>query len=112
MGNVFVDSAKGKVRLLSHPVLYLSKYIIVNKTDYYYNLAAVTQRGAWKPWILFMLDAVEVTASMSNELINEIVGQMTATLEHGKKHVKWYTKEVNEALFHQPYSRAKMMAML
>jgi Fic family protein len=26
-------------------VLYLSKYIIVNKTDYYYNLAGVTQQG-------------------------------------------------------------------
>jgi Fic family protein len=93
--------------LLSQPVLYLSKYIIVNKTDYYHNLAGVTQRGAWKSWILYMLDAVEVTATMSNELINEIVSQMKATLDHGKKHIKWYTKEVNETLFHQPYSRLK-----
>jgi Fic family protein len=95
--------------LLSQPVLYLSKYIIINKTDYYYNLAAVTQRSAWKSWILYMLDAVEVTATISNELINEIVAQMKATLEHGKKHIKWYTKEVNEALFHQPYSRPKII---
>jgi Fic family protein len=71
--------------LLAQPVLYLSKYIIVNKTDYYYNLTAVTQRGVWKNWILYKLDAVEVTANMFNELINEIVGQMRATLEHGKK---------------------------
>jgi Fic family protein len=96
-------------QLLSQPVLYLSKYIIVNKTDYYYNLAGVTQRGAWKPWILYMLDAVEVTANMSNELINEIVAQMKATLDHGKKHIKWYSKEVNEVLFHQPYSRLKTL---
>lgn len=93
--------------LLSQPVLYLSKYIIVDKTDYYYNLAGVTQRGAWKPWILYMLDAIEVTATMSNELINEIVSQMKATLDRAKGQIKWYTKEVNEALFHQPYSRPK-----
>ena len=95
--------------LLSQPVLYLSKYIIVNKDDYYYNLAAVTQRGAWKSWILYMLDAVEKTATMTNELINAVVGQMEATLEQGKKHIKWYTKEVNEALFLQPYSRQKII---
>ncbi len=95
--------------LLSQPVLYLSKYIILNKTDYYYNLAAVTQRNTWKPWILYMLDAVQVTATLSNELINEIIDQMNATLEQGKKHIKWYTKEVNEALFNQPYSRPKVV---
>ena len=95
--------------LLSQPVLYLSKYIIVNKTDYYYNLGGVTQRGAWRSWLLFMLDAVEVTATLSSELIDEIVAQMNVTLEHGKRHIKWYTKEVNEALFHQPYSRLKTL---
>jgi Fic family protein len=31
--------------LLNQPVLYLSKYIIVNKADYYHNLASVTQLG-------------------------------------------------------------------
>lgn len=45
--------------LLSRPILYLSKYIITHKDDYYYHLAGVTQRGQWKPWILYMLDAVE-----------------------------------------------------
>ena len=45
--------------LLNQPVLYLSKYIIVNKSDYYFNLGAVTQLGSWKNWILFMLDAVK-----------------------------------------------------
>ncbi len=93
--------------LLSKPVLYLSKYIIINKEDYYFNLSAVTQRSAWKNWILYMLEAVEKTSVLTNRLIDEIVKQMDATLEHGKKHIKWYNKEINEALFSQPYSRAK-----
>ena len=93
--------------LLSKPVLYLSKYIIANKDDYYFNLAAVTQRSDWKTWILFMLEAVEQTSLLTNQLIDEIVRQMDATLEHGTKQIKWFNKEVNEALFSQPYSRAK-----
>ena len=58
--------------LLNQPVLYLSKYIIVHKDDYYYNMGIVTQRGAWKPWILYMLDAVEKTSLLTNQLINNI----------------------------------------
>ncbi len=33
-------------KLLSHPVLYLSKYIIHHKDDYYHLLSGVTQRQA------------------------------------------------------------------
>ena len=94
-------------KLLSRPVLYLSKYIILNKDEYYYNLGAVTKRALWKPWILYMLDAVEKTSVLTNGLINEIVKQMEATLEHGKARIKWYNKEVNEAIFSQPYSRPR-----
>ncbi|HEY8935771.1 MAG TPA: Fic family protein, partial [Cyclobacteriaceae bacterium] len=98
--------------LLSKPVLYLSKYIIVNKDDYYFNLGAVTQRESWKSWILYMLDAIEKTSILTNRIINEIVEQMEATLDHGRKHIKWYNKEINEALFSQPYSRTKIVSNL
>jgi Fic family protein len=95
--------------LLFKPVLYLSKYIIVNKDDYYFNLSSVTHRKSWKTWMLYMLEAVEKTSLLTNRLIDEIVNQMEATLEHGRKHIKWYNKEVNEALFSQPYSRPKIV---
>jgi Fic family protein len=96
-------------KLLSRPVLYLSKYIILNKDEYYFNLAAVTQRGTWKNWILYMLEAIEKTSLLTNDLINQIVKQMELTLEHGRQHIKWYNKDVNEALFSQPYSRPKVI---
>jgi len=98
--------------LLSKPVLYLSKYIIANKDEYYFGLNAVTQRQSWKSWILYMLDAVEKTSVLTNRLINDTIKQMDATLEHGRKHIKWYTQEVNEALFSQPYSRSKTVGEL
>lgn len=96
--------------LLSHPTLYLSKYIIVHKEDYYYYLGVVTSRRSWKNWIMYMLDAVEKTSILTNSLINEIIQQMDATLNYGKKHIKWYSKEVNEAIFSQPYTKAQTIA--
>ena len=98
-----------KKQLLSHPVLYLSKYIIENKDEYYYNLGAVTQRKSWKDWIIYMLKAVEQTASHTNRIIEEIINQMQATLEYGREELKWYNKEVNEALFAQPYTKPKII---
>jgi Fic family protein len=89
--------------LLSQPVLYLSKFIILNKEDYYFRLGAVTQRNAWDSWIEFMLEATEKTSLLTNTRINEILAQMDSTLEYAKGKVKWYNKEVNEAIFSQPY---------
>ena len=99
-------------KLLYLPVLYLSKYIIVNKDDYYHHLSAVTQKASWKNWILYMLDAVEQTSGLTNTLINEITDQMEATLKHGKTYIKWYNKEVNEALFSQPYIKQKIIGQV
>lgn len=95
--------------LLSQPVLYLSKFIIMNKEDYYFKLGAVTQRNDWKPWVEFMLEATEKTSVLTNSRINEILSQMDATLEYGKGKIKWYTKEVNEAIFSQPYIRPSLI---
>ncbi len=93
---------------MSQPTLYLSKYIIHHKEDYYFTLGAVTQRGSWKEWILFM-DAVESTSILTNNLINEILNQIDATLEYGKSKLKWYNKEINELIFSQPYLKPRML---
>jgi Fic family protein len=98
--------------LLSHPVLYLSKYIINHKEDYYHLLSGVTQRQAWKPWILFMLAAVENTSNHTNQTIDEILLQMNATYHHAKSKLKWYTLELNQALFSQPYIKQKQVGTL
>jgi len=95
--------------LLALPVLYLSKYIIENKDEYYFRLGAVTQRGDWKAWLLYMMNAVKFTATYTNNLIDDIVNQMEATLEYSKAKLKWYSKEVNETLFMQPYIKPGLL---
>lgn len=95
--------------LLSQPVLYVSKFIIAYKEDYYFKLGAVTQRGAWASWIEFMLEAIEKTSILTNSLINEILDQMESTLEHARPKIAWYSKEVNEAIFSQPYIKPRVL---
>jgi hypothetical protein len=48
--------------LLELPVLYLSRYVIDHKRDYYRLLRHVTETGEWEAWVLYMLSAVETTA--------------------------------------------------
>jgi Fic family protein len=92
--------------LISKPVLYMSSFIISNKEDYYFKLGEVTQRQAWHDWILYMLEAVEETSRLTNLLIDEILEQMERTLDFARKKIKWYNKEVNEAIYSQPYIKA------
>src|SRR5260370_20811488 len=48
--------------LLHLPVLYLSRYIIKHKNDYYRLLQEVRAKGDWEKWLLFILDGVQKTA--------------------------------------------------
>ena len=95
--------------LLSQPILYISKYIILNKDDYYFKLSAVTQRNSWEAWIIYMLDAIEKTSLITNERINEIIEQMDMTYDYAKERIKWYSKEINEIIYSQPYIKPKVI---
>ncbi len=56
-----------------------------------------------------MLDAVENTSVLTNNLINDILDQMDSTLNYGKSKIRWYTKEFNEAIFSLPYIKPKII---
>jgi Fic family protein len=98
--------------LLAHPSLYLSKFIILNKDEYYHKLGAVTQRESWHAWVAYMLDAVEQTANLTSSLTEDILNQMDQTLEYARNKVKWYNKDINEAIFSQPYIKAKTIGKI
>lgn len=92
--------------LLEIPVLYLSRYIIQHKDDYYRRLLEVTTQDAWEPWILFMLEAIEQTANWTNARILLIrqLQQHTADYIKAQK-PNLYSAELTDAIFIQPYCR-------
>lgn len=92
--------------LLSSPILYLSRYIIAHKADYYDLLLNVTVKGAWQDWITFMLQAVLETAASTTEKIGLIRTMIDDTANRIKQDAPGiYTRELAELIFVQPYCR-------
>ena len=92
--------------LLDTPILYLSRYIIRNKADYYRLLLEVTTKQNWAPWITFMLDSIENTCGWTTEKVKAIRDLMRHTGEFIHRRLpKIYTWELVELLFKQPYCR-------
>jgi Fic family protein len=106
--NILFLTLKG---LLDMPVLFLSKYIIEHKSDYYRLLRDVTENGAWEPWILYFLEAVEETSLYTRDKILKIRDLLIETLEFCKEKLpsRVYSKELIELLFHQPYTKAQFL---
>lgn len=97
--------------LLDLPVLYLSKFVIDRKSDYYRLLRRVTEKSEWEPWILYMLDAVEETATFTRKRILDIRDLMAETMEMAKETLpgRVYSKELIELLFCQPYTKGQFL---
>lgn len=92
--------------LLTLPILYLSRYIIQNKADYYRLLLDVTRHQAWEPWILYILQAVEETAGWTAEKISALRALFEHTSEYIKFHLpKIYSHELVSLIFELPYCR-------
>ena len=92
--------------LLSSPILYLSRYIIRHKESYYALLLEVTRRGAWEPWLVFILEGVRETATWTlrkilaiRDLEQSVANRLQTRLP------KIYSRELVEVIHVQPYCR-------
>ncbi len=95
--------------LLDLPILFLSRFIMENKDDYYSGLQGVSQRGDWNNWFIFNLNAVETTANLTYHKINDIVSSKEAISDYIKKEAKSIKKvdALVEILFTQPLTKVK-----
>ena len=92
--------------LLQTPAIYLSEYIIKNKSEYYKCLRGVTENNDWENYILYMLDMVEVTSKMGSARLQKITAAMESTAAEIKaKLPKIYSKDLIEILFRLPYTK-------
>jgi Fic family protein len=92
--------------VLDLPTLYLSRHILRTRADYYRLLDGVTAGGDWQSWILYMLDAVALTAGWTNLKIRAIRELMDHTTQHIRAGApKVYSRELVELIFSQAYCR-------
>ncbi len=101
--NILYLVAKG---LLDIPVLYLSRYIIRNKTDYYRLLQSTRDTGNWEPWILYMLEGIELAARQTIWIIRHIKEVMMGYKHRIRTELpKIYSQDLLNNLFRHPYTR-------
>ncbi len=92
--------------LLTLPILYLSRYIIQNKADYYHLLLQVTREQEWETWLLYILKGVEETANWTTAKIAAIRALSDQTTEYVRASLpKVYSHELVSLLFELPYCR-------
>jgi Fic family protein len=95
--------------LLQSPVLYLSRHIIDNKSQYYQLLQNVREKQEWEPWILFMLDGIEQTSLDTISLIVEIKRLMMDYKHRIRSNYKFYSQELINNLFRHPYTKIEFI---
>lgn len=98
-------------KLLDLPLIYLSRYIIENKDDYYNLLKSVTEKNEWTPWILYLLKGILNTAEATVNKIVDIKNLLDDTILSMKKILpgRIYSKELIELLFTQPYCKVEFV---
>jgi Fic family protein len=96
--------------LLGLPVLYLSRYIIQHKSDYYKFLREVTEKNNWEAWVKFVLKGIGETAEMTLFKINTILQLKLDTQPLIKKVLKSsYSRELLDLLFSYPYIKTSIL---
>ncbi len=99
-----------KEGLLDLPVLYLSRYIITHRARYYELLQTTRDSIDWEPWILYMLDAVEVTSQQTVTTIKSIKKLMTSQKQLIRSEdPKIYSQDLLNNIFRHPYTKVDLL---
>lgn len=96
--------------LLDLPILYLSRYFLQNKLDYYGGFRRVTEEGKWQEWVYFILKAIEQTSRATQKKITDIYNLMQTMSQKVKTDLpKIYSKDLMEVLFAHPYCKIRFL---
>ena len=93
--------------LLDLPTLYLSRYILREKSTYLALLRADPNDDNWEGWLNFMLKGVELTSSETIETIYKLRDLMADYQERIKAELpkNVYSLELLNTLFKHPYTK-------
>lgn len=100
-----------KEGLLNLPILYLSRYINLNKNLYYRLLQEVRDTGNWEGWLLFMLDGIENTSKQTVVLVDGIKTEMQNYKVRMRTELpKIYSQDLLNNLFRHPYTKIEFVS--
>lgn len=91
------------------PILYLSNYIIRNKSEYYRLLQKIREHNNWEEWLLFLIKGVEETSRETIQLIIQIRDLMREYKHLLRDNYKFYSQELLNNLFKHPYTKIEFV---
>lgn len=96
-------------KLQNLPILYLSNYIIQNKSDYYRLLQQLRDDESWEEWLLFMIHGIEKTSRETIDLIIHIRELMMEYKHKLRDNYKFYSQDLLNNLFKHPYTKIEFV---
>ncbi|MCL1897522.1 MAG: Fic family protein [Micrococcales bacterium] len=102
--NVLMLCDAGLLRL---PLLYLSRYIIETKDQYYQLLRGVTSDGNWRQWVSYILEGVRVTALQTTRIVDAIDLVQSELLDQMRGLFGSANHDLLTVLMEQPYCRTR-----
>ena len=92
--------------LLDMPVLYLSRYIIATKVDYYRLLQSARDESKWDEWCIYMTKGVAATSRSAVALVKNLRDLMQRRKhELREKLPKIYSQDLLNLIFRHPYTK-------
>lgn len=100
-----------KCGLLDSPILYLSRYINQEKSDYYKLLQSVRSDNTWELFILYMLEGIEQTSRQTTHLVRNIKNLMQSHKHRIRTELpKIYSQDLLNNLFKHPYTKIEFLS--
>ena len=95
--------------LLDIPVLYLNSHIVQTKADYYRLLQTVREQDCWEEWVLYVLQAVEQTATQTIATIHAIKAALFDYKHRIRSGYRFYSQDLINNLFTHPYTKIEFV---
>ena len=95
--------------LLKLPILYHSRYIILNKEHYYNLLQDVRQSNIFENWLIYILECVEQTSLETIVLIKNIRELIFEYKNIIRSKYKFYSQDLLNNLFKHPYTKIEFL---
>ncbi len=109
-GRILIGLYLAQQQLLPQPVLYLSRYINLNRTEYYRLLRQVTEQESWTEWIVYMLTGIAQTAQLTMSKIRRILTLMDQIEPEMRQVLKTsYDSNLLRLMFVQPYLKTDFL---
>jgi Fic family protein len=102
LGRVLVTLQLIQQGYLTKPYLYPSAYFNEHKIEYVTKMRAVSEEGAWEPWLRFFVDGIRQQAADAVTRSDEL-RSLRRTYEREYGHEKTATDRLAMRLFQYPY---------